>query len=168
MTALPVILGIDPATHGLGVACASVATGEIVAAHYVPRVQDGWLEVRVRQACEGANTDRFLPVDIVIERVGGGRGVQSMLKVADVAGITAGVMSVVWPDAVIWRPTPGEWKKRAGMSGNAKKDAVMDKALELWSDIDRQDTADAICMAHARWNELAEVAGITTTGVKNG
>lgn len=160
MAPLPVILAIDPATHGLGVACASLVYGQIVHARYVPLVQDGWLEDRVRQACEASNTDLFEPVDIVIERVGGGRGVQSMLKVADVAGITAGVMSVIWPDAVIWRPTPGEWKKRADLPGNAKKDAVMSKALELWPDIDRQDTADAICMAHARWNELAEVAGV--------
>lgn len=156
MTPVPVIIAIDPATHGLGVACASLGYGHIVHAGYVPLVQDGFLEERVRQACENANTDLFEPVDIVIERVGGGRGVQSMLKVADVAGITAGVMSVFWPDATIWRPTPGEWKKGAGLKGNAKKPEVHERALELWGeDIDRQDTADAICMAWARWSELA-------------
>ena len=163
MTASPVIVGIDPATHGLGVACLSLHTdtiGEVLHAGYVPLVQDGFLEERVRQACELADTDKYLPVDIVIERVGGGRGVQSMLKVADVAGITAGVMSVFWPEATIWRPTPGEWKRGAGMKGNATKPEVMERALLAYPDIDKQDTADAICMALARWNELASVAGI--------
>ena len=56
----------------------------------------------------------------------------------------------------IFRLSPGEWKKAAGLKGNAKKFEVWNWALfnQPKDDIS-QDEADALCIAYAGHNLLA-------------
>jgi Holliday junction resolvasome RuvABC endonuclease subunit len=81
-----------------------------------------------------------------------------MLRVADCAGIVAGIATMVWPDAALWRPTPGEWKKGAGMKGNARKDDVRAFCAGIYhgADDQRQDALDALAMAYAAYRTAAD------------
>lgn len=159
-----VILGIDPAMHGLGWGVIDGTTGRVLGAGYTALSTEGWLEHAVTEALDKTDERRhgWEITNLVVERVGGGKGVQSMLRVADIAGIVAGAAVSRWPEASIWRPTPSEWKRGAGLPGNAKKPAVREHAMSLldrsaaWVpalDL-RQDTLDAICMADAEFTIL--------------
>ena len=166
-----VILGLDPQRPGIGVGIVDAATGEALLATWTPIVAEGWYEHRVIEAMAGAKdmARGWHIAWLVIERVGGGKGVQSMLKVADCAGIVAGCAASRWPDAALWRPTPGEWKKAAGLKGNAPKPVVADLGKQLLRDSGepaddlRQDAYDALCMARAAYNDAAKVAAYMTT-----
>ena len=156
----PIILGLDAQMPGIGWGVVDAATGEALDCGWTPILQEGWYEHRAYEALSGANTigRGWRVAQLVVERVGGGRGVQSMLKVANAAGIVSGVATRVWPTAELWRPTPGEWKKGAGMKGNARKDDVREFALGLYPDAveARQDAFDALCMAYAGWRTSME------------
>lgn len=160
----PIILGLDPQMPGIGWGVVDAATGVVLDAGWREIVQEGWYEHRAFEALDRTDplAHGWRVAQIVVERVGGGRGVQSMLKVANAAGIVSGVATRVWPKAELWRPTPGEWKKAAGMKGNARKDDVRSFALDLYpaGAEERQDALDALCMAYAAWRTSALVAGV--------
>lgn len=160
----PIILGLDPQMPGIGWGVVDATTGVVLDAGYREIVQEGWYEHRAYEALDRTDpiANGWRVAQIVVERVGGGRGVQSMLKVANAAGIVSGVSTRIWPRAELWRPTPGEWKKAAGMNGNARKDDVREFALGLYPDgrEERQDALDALCMAYAAWRTSAVAAGV--------
>lgn len=159
----PVILGLDPQMPGIGWGVVDAETGAVLDAGYRKIVQDGWYEHRAYEALDRTDplAHGWRVAQLVVERVGGGRGIQSMLKVANAAGIVSGVATRVWPDAELWRPTPGDWKKGAGLKGNANKDAVREFALALYPEAaeERQDALDALVMAYAGWKTSADAAG---------
>ena len=80
-----------------------------------------------------------------------------MLAVANAAGIVAGILATRFDMATMWRPTPAEWKRLCGLSGNAGKPDVMDRAQDIIRRGRRyvrvlpmrQDIADAVCIAYA-------------------
>jgi Holliday junction resolvasome RuvABC endonuclease subunit len=160
----PCYLGCDVQTTGMGVAAVVVDTGAVALATWIPFARAGQLEY---EACMGVQalagklvTADLRPVQIAVERVGGGRGVQSMLAVANAAGVVAGILAARFDTAGLWRPTPAEWKRACDLSGIANKAAVKDKAGEIirggrayvtvrgLEDM-RQDVADAVCIAWA-------------------
>lgn len=167
-----VILGLDPQMPGIGFGVVDASTGNALLAGWTPIVHEGWYEHRVIEALAATNESRhgWHIAWVVVERVAGGRGVQSMLKVANCAGIVAGCAASRWPDAALWRPSPGEWKKSAGMKGNATKRDVAALGKELLresgepADDLRQDAYDALCMARAAYNDAAKVAANSPEG----
>lgn len=158
----PVILGLDAQTPGIGFGVVEATTGEPLLCGWRAIANDGWYEHRAYEALSRTDLDSrgWSIAQLVVERVGGGRGIQSMLKVANAAGIVSGVATRVWPAAELWRPTPGDWKKGAGLKGNAPKDAVREFALALYPEAaeERQDALDALCMAYAGWKTSADAA----------
>lgn len=169
----PVIIGLDPQRPGIGVGVVDAATGEALLANWVPIIPEGWYEHRVIEALERTDEEArgWRIAWVVVERVGGGKGVQSMLRVSDCAGIVAGCAASRWPSAALWRPTPSEWKKAAGLKGNAPKPVVADLGRKLLRDAGepaedlRQDAYDALCMARAAYNDAATVAAMNTEEV---
>lgn len=156
----PVILGLDAQMPGIGYGVIDATNGEALLAGWTPIVREGWYEQNAGTALRNAKVAEhgWRIAQVVVERVGGGRGIQSMLRVADAAGIVAGICSVVWPDAPLWRPTPGEWKKGSGLKGNATKDDVRALALDLYPEGEevRQDGLDALLMAYAAYRANVE------------
>jgi len=168
----PCYLGCDVQTTGMGVAAVVVDTGTVALATWLPFARAGQLEYEACMAVQTlaaklASAD-LRPVQMAVERVGGGRGVQSMLAVANAAGVVAGMLAYRFDTAGLWRPTPAEWKRACGMSGMANKAAVMewaktiiarDRAYVTVPDM-RQDIADAVCIAWAdREQGIHAVAG---------
>lgn len=158
----PIILGLDPQTPGIGWGVVDARNGAGLLAGWLPIVREGWYEHRVNEALAKTRVEEhgWFVAQVVVERIARGRGVQSMLKVADCAGIVSGVASMVWPDAELWRPTPGEWKKGAGLKGNATKDAVRG-FVGGWSPEfaeHKQDAIDGLVMAFAGYRTSADAA----------
>ena len=157
------MLGLDPAFRGgVGYGLVDLGTGEVYDLGYAHYDEENEFERQVERAIETIpHADQV--VALVVERIAGGRGVQSLLKVSDAAGVTAGVAARTWPEATLWRPSPAEWKRAAGLPGNARKDDVAERAFELapWIHpaIPRQDTLDAILMAYAESAEIRRVVG---------
>ena len=160
----PCYLGCDVQTTGAGWAVVVVETGAVAGVGWIPFAKGAPVEYEAVQAV-GALQSRLgradvHPVQIAVERVGGGRGVQSMLSVANAAGVMAGALAYKYDTAGMWRPTPAEWKRACGLSGMANKAAIMDKAHDIvrggrafvtvqgLADM-RQDVADALCIAWA-------------------
>lgn len=172
--ALPVdsvILGIDAQTRVIGFALVEL-NGAPVLADHVMMSGEGALEHQIADVLDRviATAAPYTVRAVVVERVGGGRGVQSMLAVANAAGITAGILACHYPAATMFRPTPGVWKKAAGLPGNATKDALRNAARlwapELDTDDMRQDAVDAlgIAISEARTINAAMGAENDATG----
>ena len=165
-----VILGLDPQRPGIGFGVVDAQTGDALLAGWRAVTQEGWYEHAVIAALGATDEARhgWHIAWLVIERVGGGKGVQSMLRVSDCAGVVAGCAVSRWPEAALWRPTPGEWKKAAGIKGNATKRDVAALGKQLLresgepADDLRQDAYDALCMARAAYNDAATVAALHT------
>ena len=159
-----VILGIDAQTRAIGFAFVTLA-GEPIVADVVMLDGEGALEHQATRAIDRIAEITRDPVRaVVVERVGGGRGVQSMLAVANAAGIVAGILGDRYPDATMYRPTPGAWKRAAGLSGNANKVAVRARA-EIWAPEivtadTRQDAIDALLIAVSEAITLNRAAGV--------
>lgn len=160
----PCYLGCDVQTTGMGWAALLVDTGAVAGLGWLPFAKAAQLEYEAVQAV-GALASALVkadarPVQVAVERVGGGRGVQSMLAVANAAGVMAGILAYRFDTAGMWRPTPAEWKRAAGLSGMANKAAVRERAEDVvangrayvtvqgFADM-RQDVADAVCIAYA-------------------
>jgi Holliday junction resolvasome RuvABC endonuclease subunit len=173
-----VYLGADVQTTGVAFAAIDAASGAVVMhawrdmhkgdAHNTLEAQAVEIVRAVRRELDDCDMQ---PVSLAVERVGGGRGVQSMLRVADIAGVVAGLVQQAWPDRPLWRPTPAEWKQACGMPGNAAKDAIRNHLAEAvvwpsdpWLGHDefrrlRQDVVDAIGIA---WGDrAASLAAVT-------
>jgi Holliday junction resolvasome RuvABC endonuclease subunit len=151
--------------RGIGWGVVSATDGLALGHGYARLVDDGWLEDRIRECLDATSpTRRGWQVEgLAVERVAGGRGVQTMLATADAAGITAGVASDRWPDAAFWRPTPADWKRAAKLGGNAKKSTVMEYARTLCvrGELDEphtQDAADALVIAWASFLSSREAS----------
>jgi Holliday junction resolvasome RuvABC endonuclease subunit len=171
----PCYLGCDVQTTGMGYAAIVVDTGAVASAGWVPFARGQQLEAEAVMAVQTVagklDTADVRPVQIAVERVGGGRGVQSMLAVANAAGVVAGVLAYRYDTAGLWRPTPAEWKRACHLSGIAGKDAVRACAGDIIrrgrtyvtvTNLDdmRQDVADALCIAWAdRQQGIHAVAG---------
>lgn len=160
----PIILGLDAQMPGIGWGVVDARTGAPLDCGWCPVVREGWYEHRAFEALSRTDVvgKGWRVAQLVVEAVGGGRGIQSMLKVANAAGIVSGVATRVWPDAELWRPTPGEWKKAAGLKGNAPKEAVAGFVRGFAPEFaeERQDALDALVMAYASFRTSAEAAGV--------
>jgi len=157
-----IILGMDAQTTGIGWAAIGARTGTPFDAGWLPVRDEGFFERSAMLQIDLIPCTFFgwTVAQLVIERVGGGRGIQSMLKVADAAGIVSGLAVAKWPRAELWRPTPSEWKRGFGLSGNAKKDDVRAGVEYRYPDARdlRQDAVDAMAMAFAGYRTALEVA----------
>jgi Holliday junction resolvasome RuvABC endonuclease subunit len=73
--------------------------------------------------------------------------------------VPAGIAAKAWPEATIWRASPAEWKRAAGLKGNARKDdvAALARSLAPWiaAGDHRQDAFDALAMAYGEANAVA-------------
>ncbi len=161
----PVYLGCDVQTTGMGWAAIVVQDEPVVCGTgWLPFARGEGLEAQAVAAVQRLDRELmhsagacYIPASIAVERVGGGRGVQSMLAVANAAGIVAGILAARFDMATMWRPTPAEWKQLCGLSGNARKPDVMDRAQYIIRRGRRyvrvlpmrQDIADAVCIAYA-------------------
>jgi len=157
----PVFVGCDVQTTGVGFAAIDAATGAVAVHGWLPFRRGDDLEDAAAIAINRMQRD-LLRVDVravAVERVGGGRGVQSMLAVANAAGVFAGMVRLRYDLATLWRPTPAEWKQGMGLGGNASKDEVRAAVADIiaagrtWVTVDidglRQDVCDAIGIAWA-------------------
>lgn len=152
----PCYLGCDVQTTGMAWAALSLDDGTVIGTDWLPFARGQQIEYEAaravgRMACDLDAMD-VRPVQVAVERVGGGRGVQSMLAVANAAGIVAGMVAMRFDTAGLWRPTPSEWKRLCGLSGNAGKAAVTERARIIAGplvDDARQDIMDAVCIAWA-------------------
>ncbi len=161
-----VYLGADVQTTGVAFAAIDTATGAVMMHGWRDIVKGDPTRTLEMQAVEivavmqAAIADSILvPVSLSVERVGGGRGVQSMLAVADAAGVVAGLMQAAWDTRPMWRPRPAEWKQACGMPGNAGKAQVRAHIADMVVPISgaflrgqrfddlRQDIVDAIGIA---------------------
>ena len=162
----PVYLGCDVQTTGMAWAAIPVqGSARVMRCGWLPFDRGKPLEDEVLAAVRALDIAMrgsrramaMRPYSIAVERVGGGRGVQSMLAVANAAGIAAGILAARYEEAVMWRPTPAEWKTLCGLPGNAGKPAVMQRAEDIVRNGReyvtvagmRQDVADAMCIAYA-------------------
>lgn len=156
------ILAIDPATHGLGFALVDL-TAEPIVADYIPLDGEGAFERQIMRACERLPLDGIDVRCIVVEKVGGGRGVQSMLCVEAAGSACAGILLSRFRDATLFRPTPAAWRNAAGLKGNATKDALRAAAAfyapELITDDARTDAAEALLMAYSEARTLNRAVG---------
>lgn len=172
-----VYLGADAQTTGVAFAAIDAGTGAVVMhawrdmhkgdAHDTLEAQAVEIVRAVRRELEDCDME---PVSLAVEQVGGGRGVQSMLRVADAAGVVAGLVQQAWPTRPLWRPRPAEWKQAAGLRGNAGKDEVRAGLADTvvfpsdpWLGHDefrrlRQDVVDAIGIAWA--DRAASIAAV--------
>lgn len=178
-----VYLGADAQTTGVAFAAIDAATGAVVM-HAWRDIHKGdphnTLEAQaveiVRAVRRELDDCEMVPVSLAVEQVGGGRGVQSMLRVADAAGVVAGLVQQAWPTRPLWRPRPAEWKQACGMRGNAGKDEVRAGLADVvvwpsdpWLGHDefrrlRQDVVDAIGIA---WGDrAASMAAVADRGAR--
>lgn len=167
-----VYLAADAQTTGVAFAALAADTGAVVMhawrdihkgdPHNTMEAQAVEIVRAVRRELDDCD---MVPVSLAVEQVAGGRGVQSMLRVADAAGVVAGLVQQAWPTRPMWRPRPAEWKQACGVRGNAGKDEVRAGLGPLvifpgdaWLDAAawirlRQDVVDAIAIA---WADRAE------------
>ena len=166
-----VYLGADAQTTGVAFAAIDAGTGAVVMhawrdmhkgeAHNTLEAQAVAIVRAVQRELDDCDMQ---PVSLAVEQVGGGRGVQSMLRVADAAGVVAGLVQQAWPDRPLWRPRPAEWKQACGMPGNAGKAQVRAHIADMVMPISgaflhgqrfddmRQDIVDSIGIA---WGDRA-------------
>ena len=163
-----VYLAADAQTTGVAFAALDAGTGAVVMHAWRDLHKGDTYNTLEAQAVEIVRAVRreledcdMVPVSMSVEQVAGGRGVQSMLRVADAAGVVAGLVQQAWPTRPLWRPRPAEWKAACGLKGNAGKAEVRAGVGPLvlspgdpWLDAAgwgalRQDVVDAIAMAYA-------------------
>ncbi len=156
-------IGIDP---GLTGALASIRDGKVIAVVDIPTVKrevGPGQEVDARRllAIIGMLTGDDFP-HFIIERVRamprrvGGKevkmGAQSMFNFGETFGVIRGVVSITgYPYTFV---EPASWKRRAGLIGGSKEDAV-ELAKKLYPEASRwlyrkkdHNRADAILIAH--------------------
>lgn len=71
--------------------------------------------------------------------------------------IQGGILQCLLPDVLVQPWIPSAWRKAVGLKGNATKEAVQLRAIDLWRNVgevaycdgESQDTFDAFCIAHA-------------------
>lgn len=172
-----VYLGADVQTTGMGWAAVTADHGRVIRCGWLPYDRGRRIESETGTAVERIADDMadagLDVVAVAVERVGGGRGVQSMLKVADAQGIASGLLGAAFPNRPLWRPTPGDWKALNGLPGNCGKDDVRQRVRDIiadgrsWVTVHddgmRQDTADAVCIAWA--DREACVRAVGTVGL---
>lgn len=162
----PVLLAIDAQTPGIGWAVLRMRDGVAIDWGWTPIPEDGWLEDRVRGTIEATRPELhgWEVAMVVVERPRGGVNVQSLMTVAEVGGQVAQACRWRWPDVPVNRPTASDWKRAAGLKGNAPKAAVMAAAQPLLRgralDFGKrsQDVADALVMGFGEWCLCDEAA----------
>lgn len=181
VTVLPVILGLDPSPHRCGWGVVRLDDGAPVACGCVEirhANKDGWRvgfdrAVRDAVAVIAKASDTFYTVvrehevsAVYVERPSGGRNYQGTLDIAWVSGQVAQAAGRRF-GVDVWCLRPQEWKSAVGLAGNASKEAVLLRAIDLGFDaynaggldpVITQDAADAGLIARAGWIELDRAA----------
>jgi Holliday junction resolvasome RuvABC endonuclease subunit len=172
VTVTSLILGIDVSPRRLGWGLVDLVTGEPVACGMEPidLPDHGWSHTQIARALDVVvvNTGTFFlhqggevqaiyieqpalpPVSGPKSAYNAGRAVQEAHNACERR----------WPHAPIEYLQPSEWKKLAGLKGNAKKDLVWRLADELLGDYraaPSQDAADALLIAVAGWHRNEDV-----------
>lgn len=75
--------------------------------------------------------------------------------IAEVERVVGAVIANIPDPCAVSLITPGEWKKSAGLNGNANKEAIALRAVGLYPSLDgsSQDILDAAMIARACWEE---------------
>lgn len=137
------IAGLDYSTHALDIVLIDFDTAKPLRPFtYQLEGQDAFDRARntSHHAWKGAAWDGVLAVGIE-EPAGHQRHQLTRIQGAILAHIPARMLVKPW--------YPSEWRKAVGLPGNATKAAVLERANELGLQTDRQDTADAYCIALA-------------------
>ena len=165
----PVLAGFDVQKTRLGWALLNAETGEPLAAgtELLDVKNGGWLHQQIGEAL------RRLPLyDGEIEAVVREEPTTRFVSQAKIAGAVCALVDAEvrrrWPHAALWTLMPAEWKRLAGLPGNASKADIrawaklhigMTHNMDAWDvmfgAID-QDAADALGVALAGWRQWTE------------
>ena len=164
MTVRSLLLGIDVSPKRLGWGLCDLITGEPVAAGMDPidLPHAGWHHQQVQRALgvidPGGPDDFEIQAVFIEDTAGAGKFRQHDAGRAQ--GIVQAEVERRWPWVTVQFLKPSEWKKLAGLKGNATKGEVMAEALILLHPdkrpgyygsglIPAQDAADALLIAVA-------------------
>jgi len=154
----PLLLALDPGTRWLGWAFADLADGAPVECGRADISEKAAPSLTYEDRLTGAlNALRWRGVGhgrvlvIYVEGAGGGPNPKNTLMIAECAGATIQECARVWPRCPVERLAPAEWKKIAGIKGNADKAAVAERAAALGWRFDHKadDASDAALIATA-------------------
>lgn len=182
MSATSLLLGLDVSPKRLGWGLVDLVTGEPVACGMEPidLPSGGWHHEQVTRAIERINNrmhvactnpQRWGEVQAVYIEHPISRFPGMAYDEGQAMGIVRGEVERRWSWAPIETLKPAEWRKLAGLPGNASKEAVYLHALELigeevmptdsrvieWVVPGGQDAADALLIAVAGWHRNEDV-----------
>jgi len=138
-------IGIDP---GLSGAVVILENGSPIEWHRMPTMKTGSAN-RVNASALAALLRPYLyldkPIRVYVELVSSmpGQGVASMFSFGHSAGVIQGVLGAF--ELPVKMVTPGQWKKRAGLTGQ-DKDASRTLAIQMWPfwrDLDKKGVGQA-------------------------
>jgi Holliday junction resolvasome RuvABC endonuclease subunit len=154
------LLGIDVSPKRLGWGLVDLVTGEPVACgcESIDLPSHGWMHQQVQRALHDltisthdAISQGFWEIQCVFIEDTAQAGKYRQHDAGRAQGIVQAEVERRWPHVVpVQFLKPSEWKKLAGLKGNANKDVVLGHAqLNYNVRIDTQDAADALLIAVA-------------------
>lgn len=169
----PLLLGLDVSKLRLGWAVIHLDTGAPVAAgcEQLDVKGGGWLHEQTSQAVRDLGVKILNIPGHVCSEVEVACREEPITRFPKVAKEHGAVCALVdaevrrrWPHAPYWTLMPSEWRRRAGLPGNATKDRVVRTAhwLALQADWGEaacdqlsasQDACDALLVARAAWDQ---------------
>ena len=155
-----VILGLDPSPLRLGWGTVDLDTGTPIACGTQPlgKWDDGWLDASsVRGALRDIGTTFVEPSVVYIEAGYIGPNPTIAIRIAEAMGQTVQAVNRRWPDAIIQRVSPQNWRIANGLKGNAPKAECFARAIELGFQALDQDAADGALIATAGWHSNQEI-----------
>jgi Holliday junction resolvasome RuvABC endonuclease subunit len=142
------LLGLDPSPLRLGWALARLEDGTPVACGRVSLSEPPGVRAALAAVEAVARWSRGEVALVYVEAPWHGHSRAGVIRAAETSGQVIQAASRRGPHAPIEWLQPAEWRRLAGLPGNASKDAVMVKAKELgWDPRANQDAADAALIA---------------------
>lgn len=156
MTAPVTVLGLDVSPLRLGWGLVSLDDGTAIACgmERIDLPHKGWMETQITEALKSLPPCHVAAVYIEQPALPPVSGTKSAYNAGRAIQAAHTVVRKRWPEAPVEYLMPSEWKKLAGLPGNAKKASVLDAVDALtrdnvaaWSP--EQDAADALLIALA-------------------
>lgn len=160
------LLGLDVSPRRMGWGLVDLVTGEPVACgcEAIDLPQHGWSQRQVCQALWDISQRHFFypgnaelqAVYIEMPALPPGSGTKGAFNAGRAVQAVSDEVGSLWPWAPVEYLQPAEWRKLAGLKGNASKQDVWEhvfleigpRHLDMGS-ISEQDACDAICIAVA-------------------